>query len=241
MNAIPIEISPTVCRRIVCEIGGFAEVQNAIASSGVDAIVTRTRTGILAFGSDTDLRTAFRDYGITEFDLHTIEPHRLRYDSGERGLLRDALSRALVGALKLDLLRKRSSDLLSPSDPNDTDWNELRQIVGVMSGAVNQHPELHWKEGVGVRLEWADDRIWLVFEPRTIFEGITDENRFAATDFARERTVRRYNRVLNSLIGFWSTRLANAGLELRSLNVGAGVDAAFRLNADTAYSRRIGA
>lgn len=241
LNAIPVEVSPTVCRRIVCEIGGYTEVRDAIESSGIDAVVTRTRAGILAFGSDVDLRTAFKSYGITEFDLHTIEAHRLRYDSGERGLLRDALSRALAGALKVELLRRRSSDLLYPTDPNDADWRELKVIVGALAGTVNGHPELHWKEGAGIRLEWADDRAWLVFEPRTIFVGATEENKFAATDFARERTVRRYNRALNSLIGFWATRLAHSGLDLYSLNVSAGIDAVFRLSSDTAYSRRVGA
>ena len=81
----------------------------------------------------------------------------------------------------------------------------------------------------------------LVFEPRTIFEGITDDNRFAATDFARERTVKRYNRALNDLIAFWASRLARDGGEQRALDVSAGVDAVFNLSSNTAYCRRIGA
>ena len=32
--------------------------------------------------------------------------------------------------------------------------------------------------------DWADDRLWLLFEPRTVFLGATEENKAAATDFA---------------------------------------------------------
>lgn len=92
-----------------------------------------------------------------------------------------------------------------------------------------------------MKLDWADDRLWLLTEPRIVFTGITDENRGAASDFARERTVMRYNRQLNYLIAFWASHLAPGGLELRSLGIGDGVDAVFELSQYTGYSKRIGA
>jgi hypothetical protein len=241
LNGLPLSVCPTVCRRVVCAIGGYSEITAAVATANVDIVVGRTRSGVLAFGSDTDVRATFSPFGITEFDLHSIEPHRLRYDSGERGLLREALSRALAREGGLSRLRRRVTDLLTPSLPDDSTWVDLRKIVGPLAGTVRGHPELIWREGVGVRLEWADDRVWLVFEPRTIFEGISDDNRFAATDFGRERTVRRYNRTLNDLIAFWAYKLARDGDEQRALGLSVGVDAAFNLSSNTAYSRRIGA
>ena len=99
------------------------------------------------------------------------------------------------------------------------------------------HPELRWREGIGTRLDWADDRLWLLVEPRIIFDGITDDNKAVAADFARERTVRRYNRQLNDLIDFWAALLAGNGGDLRALGVGDGVDAAFR-SANTGFSWR---
>ena len=102
-------------------------------------------------------------------------------------------------------------------------------------------PDLQWHEGVATRLEWADDRLWLLVEPRTVFEGITEANRGIAADFARERTVRRYNRQLNGLIALWAKHLAGEGNDLRAFGLGDGVDAIFRLSADTAFSRRAGA
>ena len=74
--------------------------------------------------------------------------------------------------------------------------------------------------------------------PEFVFSGITQENRGVATDFARERTVRRYNTQLNELISFWTVLLAAGGSEIRTFNVSAGVGAVFCLGTTTAYSKR---
>ena len=116
-------------------------------------------------------------------------------------------------------------------------WVELRRLVGALSGSVLDHPELRWREGISARLDWADDRLWLLIDPCTVFAGIDDTNKAFAADFARERTVRRYNRQLNDLLAFWAAHLSGDG-DLRALGVGDGVDAVFRLSPDTAFSRR---
>jgi NAD-dependent SIR2 family protein deacetylase len=238
LNALPITETPSVCRRIVCAIGGYAEIKEAVAQAGVDIIFSRVRAGVLAFGEDADVRAAFDDYNIVDFDLHTIELHRLRYDSGERGLLRGALVRAIARDRGIQHLRRRSTDLLYPTNGTDPTWFPLGKLVGPLNGTVAGHPELRWTEGVGTRLDWADDRLWLLVEPRTVFDGITAANKAAAADFARERTVKRYNRQLNDLVGFWAELLAGNGDQLRAFEVSNGVDGVFRLSPDTAFSRR---
>jgi hypothetical protein len=239
LNALPVLAAPTVCRRVACTIGGHAEATEAVLRAGVNVLIGRKRAGVLAFGADSDVRAAFAPFSISEFDLHPIEPRRLRYDSAERGLLKSAMSRALAREHQLDLMRRRSADLLAPVDPRSAAWAPLKEIVGLLSGTVAGFPDLTWREGIGVRLEWADDRLWLLVETRTVFSGIADDNRAAAVDFSRERTVRRYNQQLNDLISFWSQKLAKNGEELRALGADAGVDAVFRLGSDTAFSRRI--
>lgn len=242
LNALALTQTPTVCRRVVCDIGGYSDVRAAVKAANVDVLVARTRAGVLGFGADQDMRAPFEGHKITDFDLHTIETKRLRYDSGERGLLHEALTRALTRHRGLRfVVRKGSGDLLVPNDPNDSCWGELKVAVGSPTGTVAAAPALRWHEGVGTQLEWADDRLWLLVEPRTVFEGITDENRSVATDFARERTVRRYNRKLNELIAFWAKHLVGNEGEIRALGVSDGVDAVFKLAADTAFSRRSGA
>jgi hypothetical protein len=241
LNALPITQAPTVCRRIMCTIGGYAEIRQAVEASKADVLVARTSAGVLGFGADSSMRAAFDLYQITVFDLHTIEARRLRNDSGERGLLREALTRAIARHRGLKFIRRGRSDLLVPSDPRSPDWKELSGQVSGLTGTVKGYPELRWHEGVGTRLDWANEQLWLLIEPRTIFEGITDDNRAAATDFARERTVKRYNRQLNGLIAFWAHHLAGDGSDLRAFGTGDGVDAVFRLGRETAYSRRAGA
>lgn len=238
LNAVEVTLTPTVCRRLVCNIGGYAEVAAATEAAGVQIIVARARGGVLGFGADSDMRAAFGAYGITDFDLHPIELRRLRYDSHERGLLREAMSAALARTNSLILERRRSADLLTPADATEPRWQRLKALVGPLNGVVPAYDDLRWFEGVGVRLYWADDRLWLLVEPRTVMLGVTDENKAAATDFSRERTVRRYNRQLNDLLSFWSHLLGNQGAELRALDVSSGVDAVFKLGRETAFSRR---
>ncbi len=238
LNALPVVQTPTVCRRVVCQVGGFAEVREAVQQAGVNVLAARTRAGVLAYGTDADVRNAFERHSITDFDLHTIETKRLRYESGERGLLRDALTRAIMRQHSLDVFHRRSTDLLAPTDPKDANWIPLQRLVGALSGTVEDHPELRWREGIGIRLDWADDRLWLLVDPRTVFDGITDENKGVAADLARERTVKRYNRQLNDLIAFWADLLAGDGSDLRALGIGDGVDATFRLSTETGFSWR---
>jgi hypothetical protein len=228
-----------VCRRLVCEIGGTREVREAVAKAGVDVLAIRRKGAVLAFGRDTDIKGAFASYGIAEYDLHTIDTKSLRYESSERGLLRDSLTRAIVRSRGLSSTRTRSKDFLIPTDPRAAVWSTLRSIVGgAISGTITNAPMLLWSEGVAIRLEWADDRPWLVFEPRIVFSGKTEENAAAAADFGRERTVKRYNRQLNPLLAFWAAVLAGDGQPFPALGISDGVDAAFRVSCDTAYSRR---
>ncbi|WP_322864802.1 SIR2 family protein (plasmid) [Aquicoccus sp. G2-2] len=238
LNGLEVTSVPTICRRVECDIGGFKEVLEAISAAEVDVLATRSAKGVLAFGADSDVRAALSGVSITEFDLHEIETRRLRYDSQERGLLKQALSAALAREHGLSLKRRRSVDYLSPTDPADPKWAPLKRIVGNLSGSVPRQTDLTWREGIAVRLEWANDKLWLAFEPRTLIDGVVEENRAAATDFSRERSVKRYNRQLNDLISFWSDLLTADGKEMRALNVSTGVDAAFCLGTTTAFSRR---
>lgn len=238
LNALYLAKYPTVCRKLECKIGGHSEVTAAITEAKVPIIATRSRTGVLVFGNDDDVRKTFSSYQIDDFSLHTLEIRRMRYDSQERGLLRQALSHALAGAYNLAMLKKYGTILLYPNDTKESRWSHLKMILGSLAGAVPKHPELTWHEGIGITLGWADEKLWLLFEPRIIMHGITDKNRAAATDFSRERTVARYNQKLNSIIDFWAKLLSSDNKDLYALNISTGVDAIFQLSPVTAFSCR---
>lgn len=235
LNAVPVIDAPTQCRRLDCEIGGTAEVREAVQKAGVDVLAVRSQIGVLAFGDDEDVRNAFDSYGIRGFDLHAFDPRRQRYDSTERGLLSDALNRGIGRCRALHRVHRHN---FVPAEPGESTWDMLRDLTGQLFGNVKGNPDLQWREGISVRLDWANDRLWLLIEPRTVFEGITESNKMAATDFARERTIRRYNPVVNNLVDFWSRHLAEDGKEMRTFDTGAGIDAVFRLSPITCFSRK---
>lgn len=232
-NALPVVSAPTTARLVDCAIAGTREVREAVEKAGGGVIAVRSQRGVLAFGSDADVRRTFEPFSIEEFDLHTLQPWR----SAERGLLNDAVRCAIGGCSGLTSTTDRGQGLY-PKDPTDPIWKQLRHLVRELSGQVRSSSPVQWHEGVRVRLEFTRGRHWLLFEPRIIFEGITEGNKAACADFARERSVRRYNSQLNDLITFWATHLAQDGRELRAIGTGSGVDAVFRLSANTAFSRR---
>ena len=235
LNALPVIDLPTQCRRVECNIGGTAEVRDAVREAGVDILAVRSQVGVLAFGADMDVRKAFGSHGIREFDLHAFDPRRQRYDSTERGLIGDALKRAISRHRTLSQIHRGN---LVPTDPEDATWNRLRELTKTLSGSVKATPDLHWREGISIRLDWAHDHMWLLFEPRTVFDCITETNKAVAADFARERTIHRYNPVVNNLIDFWARHLSQDKREMRAMDTGVGIDAVFRLSPATSYSRR---
>lgn len=237
LNGIEVESIPTNARRVVCGIGGAAEVRDAILAAKADLIATRTSGGVIGFGSDQEFRRVFTPYDITDFDLSVFEDRRLRYDSGERGLLREALVRGLCKAHGLDAQRRRNIHILAPHDPDDEHWVPLRSLVGPVRGQIDGG-KVRWREGLAVRLDWADDRLWLLVDPRidTDDDGSV-ASRAKAADFARERTARRYNRDADKLIDFWTGLFA--GENVRALGIGDGIDASFTVGRRTAFSYRV--
>lgn len=241
LNALRVAQMPTVFRRVVCKVGGTGEVREAVVTAGVDVLAARTRAGVLAFGADTDIRKAFAPFDIAEFDLASIETRRLRYESAERGLLRDAVVRALCLHRGLGMIRKRTTDLLYPMSVDEPGLQELKRLVPPLGGTVPRFPDLQWREGCAVRLEWAADCLWLLLDPGPVFLTLTAETRFAASSFGRDRTFKRYNQKLDSLVDFWSSYLYGDGEEILALGISTGVDAAFRFGQRTAFTRRAGA
>ena len=232
-NALPVVGVPTTARIVVCDIGGTQEVRAAVATAGVDVIAVRSQRGVLAFGADADVKRAFERFSITEFDLHTLELRR----SAERGLLNEAAIRAITAQCGLTSTMADRQRLF-PKDPNDSMWGHLRELVHRLEGQVYGSPDLQWHEGIRVRLDFASGQHWLLFDPCTVFDGATEENRASCADFARERTVKRYNSQLNDLVAFWARHLAQDGRELCAISTAGGVGATFQLSDRTAFSRR---
>lgn len=235
-NALEVLEYPHTCRLALCSIGGTRDVRTAIQLAGADVVAIRSGAGVLAFGRDSEVQTAFAAHQLSKMDLHALRP----YDPGHRGLLRDVLTRALARDRPLSVRHRREEDFLAPSVPNDPFFAPVAALVPAMGGKVPR-TEVLWAEGLAVRLEWFQDSLWLLIEPRIVLANTDDATqRQVAVDWMREHTARRYNRAWNALVEAWAVLLAGTE-QLCAFGLSDGIDATFRLSSTTAFSRRASA
>lgn len=242
-NALPITEFPSVCRRMQSSVGGVKQVRQAIAAAGAgeELIVTRTNAGVLAFGSDEALRRALKDHNITQADLHTIDSARLAHNSGEHGLLVEAIAQAIGRELPV-LVRRRRQDwviLAAPDRLDDSRLASLKQAAGSLVGRLPSGTG-RWAEAVVLHIDWKLDGLWLLLEP-TIWMTRSDGPRPAKDmDFVRERRAKRYNGKSNDLLEAWVGVLLGDAQTANFAAFGGvdGVDANFTIGRTTAFSQR---
>lgn len=241
LNAIPVTSRPAMCRKVTCDIGGTKEVREAIHRAGADVLAVRRKSGVIAFGSDAEIRKAFAQCGSLEMDLHTFEATRLRYDSADLGLIYDALSWAFQRERPLILKSKRGTHLLTvnPQESNSPIFDALKKTIkGQIFGLVPS-TTIGWAEAVRIRLEYRNDVMWLLLEPTIWTEEFDDEiSRPKVQEFIRARLVRRYNPAWNELLNDWSSILTNGGSEctVRAFGIADGCDASFSISRTPGFS-----
>jgi len=214
---------------------------------------------VIAFGADEQIRAAFKPFGITEFDLHPIDISRLEFESAEHGLLNDCLAKAFCRERKLQARPTRHGWKLyiDSALPVSPDFQKLKTAVGGLSGTVTG-TQVKWAEAVLIKIERRLNQTWLVFEPsieldrdgdqgrdfEAVPRTLEEENEWAiAREFVRERSARRYNHVLASLIEGWLDvflGMENQSATVRTFGIGDGIDASFSLLRTTGFSNRGG-
>lgn len=244
-NALAVVSRPALCRLVDCTIGGFEEIEEAIAAAGVDFVARRVRQGVLAFGRDADIRKAFEPFDIKAFDTHPLAGRRLVRETGERGLVREALFRAVGRMPDLRLQRRRRNAVLLP-DPvrvaasvfNARNVQPVDRVSGVVSGT-----SVAWSEACTLRMDYRLDQVWVLLEPMVVTElpdDAPDDVVETTREFVRERRARRHNRMANALLDGWISLLFGEAqsVRLRTFDIGDGVDAEFELLRTSAFSGR---
>jgi hypothetical protein len=242
LNALPVDSWPSICRRVGCQIGGTKDVREAITAHHAKTVGVRTRAGVLAFGSDAEVRKAFSSFEIVEFDCHAIEPKKLHFDSAELGLLRDAFSMGLAASGPFTVQRARSCHTLQLdfSRASDLQLAPLRSSAGSLSGTI-PGTEISWTEALRFKLDYQLGRLWVLIEPTIRYDEITNtDERYIAADFVRERLATRYNRQWNALMDAWITLIVGSHQELQisAFGISDGIDASFSIGRITAFSSR---
>ena len=244
-NALAVVSRPALCRLVDCTIGGFEEIEEAIAAAGVDIVARRVRQGVLAFGRDGDIRAAFEPFDIKAFDTHPLAAQRLVRETGERGLVREALFRAVGGMPDLRLQRRRRTAVLFP-DPARVAASIFNagsvQPVDRVSGVVGK-TSVTWSEACMLRMDYRLDQVWILLEPMVVTELPDDAPDVVVEttrEFVRERRARRHNRMANALLDGWISLIfgEEQSLRLRAFDIGDGADAEFELLRTSAFSGR---
>lgn len=243
-NGFPVVDYPHTARLIGCRIGNTKEVREVLKMSGRRGVATRVHDGVIAFGDDEDLRFAFSSNGIKEWNTHPIVGNRLIRESGERRLLRDALFAAIADNSGLELKHRRSETLVFAS-PKVTPANRFRGLgsPNAVNGVVPK-TNIEWIEVCGLRLDYRDDQLWLLLNPRTGIiwnDAANSEDKEKAKNFVRERMARRYNFHANYLLESWKNILLGTSHGEVTLAVGPfrkGMAASFTINTVSGFSRR---
>lgn len=243
LNGLPVPSFPTICRRLVTDVGGMKDLRQVVKDSGKDILAVRRNVGVLAFGSDADIRAVFVSRQVKEWDLHSIEIERLAFESMEMSLLYDALVRSLVRGRSLCAYRRQGTPVLAinPQDVGNRNYDSLRQVTTPLAGRVPK-VGIWWAEAISIRLELRQGRLWLLFEPTTWVDNLPDRRvSDEVKEFHRQRAASRYNQKWNQLLDAWSSLITGGqnSARLAAFGIADGVDAVFEINRTTAYSRRL--
>jgi hypothetical protein len=245
-NALPIISHPVMCQLIDCDIGGWAEIQEAIENAGVDIVARRTKDGVIAFGRDPDIRAAFNAFGVKRFETRSIPDKNLAYESEERRLIRDALVRALSSRPDIEIIRRGWRVLALPNlQTVKAGHFQLGNIkpVDSLSGTVG-NTGIRWTECCELRLDYKLDRLWLLMEPR-IHRDIPEEATSAqieeSKEFVRSKLAGRFNPKANAMLSGWAGLLLGTdrnvrSVKLRSFGISDGIDATFEVSSITGFS-----
>lgn len=257
LNCLQLSQFPVVCRQVECDIEGTAAVREALRAAGTRAVATRRSSGVIAFGYDDDLRAVLAPFNIRSWALGSIATDRLCRDgSSDLGLLYDGLTASLARERPLAARWAGGAHYLAvdPESADDPALVPLRRVLAQLSGRRHGVPgggELTgrigadgptWTEAARLRLAFHYDALWLVFEPVVWIEKTCELDRDVRMAFTGPRTWHRYNPVANDLFDAWARILrgSNGECSLFGITEEMGVDAAFRLDERTGFSRHMG-
>lgn len=244
-NALPIISYPPACRLVACDIGGWEEIQAAIAASRADILAQRCQLGVLAFGRDADVRRTFEPHKITTFDIQAIRADRLAKPTGERNLVADALFRAIGRRPGLRVERRGLSVLVFPdlsvvksSTFHVGDTKAVNTLAGTLRSGIR------WTEACSLRIDYRLDQLWLLIDPLVKQLDITDDTPKEAVEqsleFIRERLASRRNKHVNAMIDGWAKLIAGdaKSLRLRTFDISDGYDGDFEIMRVCGFSGR---
>lgn len=261
LSALPIEELPAVARRVTLQnTQGIKDVRAKLKEANVRAVVAQagSPTTLAVFGHDERILDALTEFKPTLAGEIALDPVN---ESWAKGALYDALVRALCRKRPLRARMTGRGHSISISPPHadltpeqlqarKTLLSRLRsayqtELTGAVPGTQGS-----FSEGLDVRLELADERWWLVFEPSTYIDippAVNEDDQAqvreawrVADEWRRERWVQKYNGKWSDIVDAWVelfTRSRGARHAAYELKAGEGIDATFQFGQHSARSR----
>ncbi|MGE9760100.1 SIR2 family protein [Pseudomonas sp. PDM20] len=261
LSALPLLAMPHSARKITLDSPvEVAEIRGLLKESMTKAVIGLAgQPGVIAaFGDDEALCKALSPLGPKLSGEIQLD---ISKDPWAKGVIYEALIRALCRNLPLRARLQGRGHSLSVSWPHanltaEAAAERRQQLANLKSAYGTELTGLvpgttaRYAEGVWIRLEEADGRWWVVFEPATFIDfsragkdadptQSTLEHR-KAEDWRRERWVQKYNPRWSAIFDAWVELLAHINGARRTayrLPEGRGITAEFELGPRTARSR----
>lgn len=247
-NALLVTRLPESCATVDCEgeidIGA---IKSRLFEARSDCTFARTDR-LLFWGSSTDLAEAAdaanpgppKPFALGDLRQGVAESSTLK------GFVEETIARALVHG-KPVLLRKanRTWYAVAHHEQGTHDiYRPLRAAIGknglaAVHGRIPGRQDAFWGEAVAMHLEDRNGFLWLLLQPDVWITPLAQ--REAASDFLRERKLRRYNAQSYEILNAWiHILLGDLGQGRVTVTAFPDTDfsATFEISTRTAYSRR---
>ncbi len=235
LNAFPITGLPQNAKQIVDNsILGIKDLKDKCKMARTCAIMTK-KDNVLAWGSIEEIKKVFPKPSIIsdfEFSPDDVVKH---------GYLKDFIYRGLVTALckdkPLSFRKIRNTYYIVPKERsiNDPLFAELKTFAGQIAGTML--PSASWTECLKIKIDFRNGVFWLVVQPETWIEPLTEREK--QIRFLRGRKKTRYNNKQNTLLDIWKRIIFGNATEAVSFPVfSENNDIKFEISPITAFTAK---
>lgn len=249
-NALHITRVPKECSAIE-SIGelDISDIRSRLFDAKPNCTLTYTDR-ILFWGDRAEIEKVVDPERIRTINKFALDDLASAVDTS--GFVKSFVEEAIAKALTVDKrLNLRKYDrtwfaVVNHECSTDEVFEPLRLALGSrgepgpIHGSVPRTREVHWAEGVSLRVEVRNGTLWLLLRPDIWISPLKE--RQSATDFLRKRKLKRWNMqsydVLSAWIGVLLGAVGGARVAEVSAHPGSQCSANFEISTRTAYSRR---
>lgn len=244
-NAVKILEAPLTARLLRCDVGNTREVKDLIRSKHSEILAVRKQSGVVGFGSDEEFKRVFESYNIAEMGVYPISDAVLSYeDSSVKGMILEALSKALARDTRLVFRKRRDKYIIFPHTrkTNDPLFDGLRNVLGYSLTGQIPNTKTPWVIALEVSIERKFNTSLLMLTP-TIIGGKGDpDSRFITAAFIKEKTARWYNSTYAKILDAWLEVIFGNEREIEVSTFSQstmGFNPTFKLGRETPHSKTI--